>query len=166
MCTTLHGPARPSSNGGRIPAQRLEHDSGPAKQRQRRPELAMSPPGLHSNGGPRVNFCRTIIILSALEWGAAPAASWRGFGCARAKPTRSPRSEWSPGGGHPGGHQTAVGGFKWASWCAASPLGSSRKCRGTGGSRVGVWGCSLVSMATIPIQTTEAGFGRPWRCLA
>ena len=100
----------------------------------------------------------------AKEAGTAPASNAPGFVFIRQKLMRSPLFEWSPGGGHPGGHQTAVGGFKWASWCAAIPLGRSEECRGTGGSRVGVWGCSLVSMATIPIQTTEAGFGRPWRC--
>ena len=74
---------------------------------------------VHSNRGLRVNICRTVIILSALEWGAAPAAPWRGFGCAPANPARSPPFEWTPVTGHPGGHQTAVGGFKRASWCAA-----------------------------------------------
>ena len=124
------------------------------------------PPGLHSNRGLRINYCRMKTKPGALEAGAAPASFAPGFVFIQQKLMRSPLFEWSPGGGHPGGHQTAVGGFKWASWCAAIPLGRSEECRGTGGSRVGVWGRSLVSMTAIPISTTEAGFGRPWRCLA
>ena len=121
---------------------------------------------VHSNRGLRVSFCRMKTKPGALEAGAAPASFGSGFVFVRQKLTRSPPFEWTRTTGHPGGHQTAVGGFKWAPWCAASPLGRSEEFRGTGGSRVGVWGRSLVSMTAIPISTTEAGFGRPWRCLA
>ena len=96
------------------------------------------PPGLHSNRGLRINFCRMKTKPGALESGTVPHSFAPGFVFIQQKLMRSPPFEWSPGGGHPGGHQTAVGGFKWASWCAASPLGRSTKCRGTGGSRVGV----------------------------
>ena len=152
----LHGP------DGAPTSTRVTPSS--ARTRVTRPDRRCPPPGLHSNRGLRIIFYRMKTKPGALEAGAAPASFAPGFVFIQQKMMRSPLFEWSPGGGHPGGHQTAVGGFKCASWCAASPLGRSKECRGTGGSRVGVWGCSLVSMATIPIQTREAGFGRPWRC--
>ena len=136
------------------------------RTRVTRPDPAMSGRAFHSNRGLRVNFCRMKTKPGALEAARLSASCVPGLVFTRQKMMRSPPFEWNPEAGHPGGHQTAVGGFKWASWCATSPLGRFEEFRGTGGSRVGVWGRSLVSMAAIPISTTEAGFGRPWRCLA
>ena len=132
------------------------------------PTAVWWPPGCpvvraHSNRGLRIIFCRMKTKPGALEAARLSASCVPGLVFTRQKMMRSPPFEWNPEAGHPGGHQTAVGGFKWASWCAASPLGRFEEHRGTGGSRVGVWGCSLVSMTAIPISATEAGFGRPWR---
>ena len=59
----------------------------------------------------------------------------------------------------------AVGGFKWASWCAAGLTREPQECRNIGGVPCFIWAWSLVSMAAIPIRTTESGFGQVSRVL-